>query len=804
MAALGFTDGARREGRAVLSALSDSEWKSLLAFTDHSAIALILAADCRDNLPAWVRERLDGAIARNTERLARLRFELAGISGRLEAQRIPFALLKGFSLGPEYTLDLRLRMHYDIDLFVPTESVDNAYRAILSLGYEPMEGNDHLPADHLPTLTRKTGWQWRGDPFDPEIPPSVELHFQFWDEEADRLPAPGVEEFWPRRVDEDGLAMLHPADKLAYSTLHLLRHLFRASARVNHVYEIARFLETQVENPAFWTTWRKLHPEPLRRLEAVVFRLAAAWFGCRCSAEAAEEMDRLPGDVPLWFEKYAASPVEALFHPNKHELWLHLALLDSARDRRKVLIRKIFPLTLPPAGGDVFVPADEITFRMRWKHRIRYTVRFLSRTAYHARTLPVTLWHGLLWKWRASRLEAPFWWFATAGAIYALGLFVFYLLYNLFLLDLGYHEDALGFIASAVTLGSVAGVLPAAGIVRRLGLARAIKTATLAASAAFAVRCVVANEPVLVASAFVAGAFGSMWAVCMAPAVAALTSERARPVGFSIIASSGIAVGMLAGLIGGRLPGWMLGAHLAPDAMHAKQLTLLGSVAFAALAFWPLTKLRLESPGPEETRGYPRGPFVYRFLTAIGVWSFATGAFNPLFNAYFKRRFHMPLESIGTVFTFSHASQVATLLLSPLILRRLGVVRGVVSMQLVTALALGSLAAVPSASLAAAFYVAYMSFQYMSDPGTNTLLMNHVEPARRSGAAALSFLVVFLAQALAAPAAGSVVARYGYPPMLLGATLLAVAAAWLFWHLPQESQYHQDTHHELLPGQDRS
>jgi predicted MFS family arabinose efflux permease len=174
-------------------------------------------------------------------------------------------------------------------------------------------------------------------------------------------------------------------------------------------------------------------------------------------------------------------------------------------------------------------------------------------------------------------------------------------------------------------------------------------------------------------------------------------------------------------------------------------------------------------------------------LTAIAVWSLATGAFNPLFNAYFERRFQMPLENIGVVFTFSHAGQVATILLSPLLLRKLGLVRGVVCMQLVTALALGSIAAGPPAFLAATFYVAYMSFQFMSDPGTNTLLMNQVEPGLRSGAAALSFLVAFLAQALAASVAGAVVARYGYPPMLLGATVLAAVAAWLFSRLKYDS-----------------
>jgi hypothetical protein len=208
--------------------------------------------------------------------------------------------------------------------------------------------------------------------------------------------------------------VLHPADRLAYATLHLLRHLFHGSARVNHVYEIARFLETQAENQTFWSTWRQLHSEPLRRLEAVAFRLAVAWFGCRVASEVAEAIQRLPRDVPAWFDDYAASPIEALFQPNKHELWLHLALLESSSDRRKILLRKIIPLTLPSAYGDVFVPAQEMTFRLRWKHRLRYAGHLASRAAHHARTLPVILWHGVLWKWRSklpsggSPSRAPF------------------------------------------------------------------------------------------------------------------------------------------------------------------------------------------------------------------------------------------------------------------------------------------------------------------------------------------------------------------------------------------------------------
>jgi fucose permease len=79
--------------------------------------------------------------------------------------------------------------------------------------------------------------------------------------------------------------------------------------------------------------------------------------------------------------------------------------------------------------------------------------------------------------------------------------------------------------------------------------------------------------------------------------------------------------------------------------------------------------------------------------------------------------------------------------------------------------------------------------------------MNRVSPGQRSGASALNFLVFFGGQAIAASVAGAVVTRFGYPPMLAGAAILAAVAAWLFWRLPQESS--NITERELLPGENR-
>jgi predicted MFS family arabinose efflux permease len=105
-------------------------------------------------------------------------------------------------------------------------------------------------------------------------------------------------------------------------------------------------------------------------------------------------------------------------------------------------------------------------------------------------------------------------------------------------------------------------------------------------------------------------------------------------------------------------------------------------------------------------------------------------------------------------------------------------------MQFAAAATLAALASAPAAFTAGVLYAGYMSFQYMSEPGIYSGLMNRVTPDQRSGASALNFLAIFVAQALAASVAGIVIARFGYTPMLATAAIIAAIGSLLFWRLP--------------------
>jgi MFS family permease len=181
---------------------------------------------------------------------------------------------------------------------------------------------------------------------------------------------------------------------------------------------------------------------------------------------------------------------------------------------------------------------------------------------------------------------------------------------------------------------------------------------------------------------------------------------------------------------------------------------------------------------PGERQLHRPSPIVLRFLVAMAVWNLGTGVFNPFTNVFFARM-RMPLERIGYVFSSSQLAQVVAILFAPLVFRRFGTVRAIFGMELATAVGLFALAAAGGPMWAAGAYIGFMMFQYMSEPGMFTLLMDSVPAGERNSASALNFLVSFGGQAIAAAAAGWMLARFGYPPVLTAGAVICVAAAFL-------------------------
>lgn len=393
---------------AGLQAFAAADWPALFRHTDEHAVTLALGTRCGDLLPSEARERIDRNLADNALRHERLIASCREIAAAFEACGVEFVLLKGISRWPDYCADLRFRPSYDIDLYCPEHFLSAALRALQSLGYEGLAVETDEASDHLPRMVRKTGWVWRENYFDPEMPLAVELHHRFWDEKTERFAAGDVDAFFRRRTYREiaGLCLpvLAPLDALAYTALHLVRHLLRGALKLHHVYEVACFLESSARDEAFWLDWQRAGDTGRRTGEAISFRLAAEWFGCVMNPIAAQAVEHLSAHVKTWFEVFGRSHVLITGAGSKNELWLHLCLVDSREDQWHVARRKLFPVRHGGLVLNPYVAANAMTVRLRAANYL-FGLRFLAtRLAYHAAALVRMLVDGAIW-WLALRRQ---------------------------------------------------------------------------------------------------------------------------------------------------------------------------------------------------------------------------------------------------------------------------------------------------------------------------------------------------------------------------------------------------------------
>lgn len=389
--------------------------------------------------------------------------------------------------------------------------------------------------------------------------------------------------------------------------------------------------------------------------------------------------------------------------------------------------------------------------------------------------------------WGDKNLGREFWKLLATSFLFDSGMFIYFLLYNLYLLDHGFRENFLGWIASAAACGTIAGSLPGGFFTQRFGLRRTLFVCLSCIPIISACRATLSSGLCLVVLAFLGGVAFSLWAVALPPVVAQITDARNRAFAFSVIFAAGIGFGVVAGFVGGYLPRLFLFLPSMHHAVETKRAALLFACGVSALSLWPASRLKfrvdtraIRVPGVTEEKHYPRNSFVMRFFPALAVWTFATGAFGPFFNAYFSRQLRFPVERIGAVLAGAQLVQVLAILAAPVVFRAFGTISGIVYTQLACAAALGCLAASGGGWASAIAYAGYAGFHWMSEPGMYSLLMSRVQESQRAGASAVNVLVISGARAAAAGAAGIAFVRFGYPTVMMAIVAVIAASACLF------------------------
>ena len=361
------------------------------------------------------------------------------------------------------------------------------------------------------------------------------------------------------------------------------------------------------------------------------------------------------------------------------------------------------------------------------------------------------------------------------------GFGLFFFLFNLYLTDLHFNERFIGQTMACLTLGNVAGTIPALVFARHHGLRPLLIVTFLCAPLFCAMRLFFLQTPAQLTTAFLAGAALSGWPICFSPVIAKLTNDGNRAFGFSIAFATGIGLGTVAGVAGGYIPQLLHTIMAGVSLVGGIRIVLLSSCMIVLLGLFPLAYLQVDhQPAVTAARIRIAPPFLLRFLPGFVLWNAATGSFAMFGAVYLQNRLAVPLGRLGAVFSASELMQFGAVLVAPLLLGKMGIHKGIAVAQFGTGLLLVLIAMTRSATLGICFYVLYFAVQYMCEPAIYKLLMDAIPEQERSTASAVQNMSGAACQAAATAITGYSIVRFGYGAVLLTNAGIAAAAALVF------------------------
>src|SRR5207253_6336239 len=128
--------------------------------------------------------------------------------------------------------------------------------------------------------------------------------------------------------------------------------------------------------------------------------------------------------------------------------------------RSQVLLRRLIPMQIPAS----LKAADGAKSHVPFAKRLLFAGK---RLGFHVQAFVPTLVGALRWLWIRQQFGGGFIRYLAASVCFDLGMFVFVVLYNLYLVDLGFRENFMGEVAGAMTAGTLFGAVPAAWLARR-------------------------------------------------------------------------------------------------------------------------------------------------------------------------------------------------------------------------------------------------------------------------------------------------------------------------------------------------
>jgi hypothetical protein len=383
---------------------SRRQWMHGLAWLDRAGLAFyflqtLKRAEVAAKVPGWVRTRIERNLTANQERVAYMAGRFQTLNQAFRRAGVNYAVVKGFSLIPQFCPNVSLRSLSDLDYLVDRESLPLAQRVVEESGYSLRETTATESKFVGPSVGRPPRDQGQ---YSQLAPHAVELHLSLCDGDATGvfLPEPRFSMANVRNQESQGLLfpVLCEEDVFLLQAIHAFQHM-TWWIRLSWFYEIGYFLKQRTSDALLWSRIDdRIGDNPvLREVVVLITELTALLFSAPVPPAITGWAEELRPAVRVWIDNYARTWAFAmtddfgLFPATKLVLFLHQQYVS---DTRRYMRKRLFPSSPLSRIARAIKNKPTAILDADWRRRQRVVRRTLFHTAAGLRYL----WETPRWR----------------------------------------------------------------------------------------------------------------------------------------------------------------------------------------------------------------------------------------------------------------------------------------------------------------------------------------------------------------------------------------------------------------------
>lgn len=366
---------------------------------------------------------------------------------------------------------------------------------------------------------------------------------------------------------------------------------------------------------------------------------------------------------------------------------------------------------------------------------------------------------------------------------------IYRLLFNFYVLSLGFDENLLGQLITITSLSALVTALPMGYLADMLGRKNSFLLGGVVVAGSVAAMLLWPSVPMFYAMNVLMGMAQGLQMVTMAPFLLENSGEEERTYLFSLSSGLQMAAAFVGNSIGGYLPGWIAtqqGVSETSSVAYAGALGIISVIALLGLIplFW------LRTPVLKKSERAFFAPLAYarqhpvtltKLLAPMLVTSIGAGLFMPFMNVFFRVAHGQPDPVIGNVLAWGALAMGIGLVIAPPLADRYGKAELVVITQGISIPFLIMLGYAPWFWMSAFSHYARLALMNMSGPVYMTFVMEHVESDSRATVASLVSMVNSFGWAFSPSISGWLQVNYGFGPVFALVIVLYSVSVFMYW-----------------------